>query len=54
MTKNPATIEDSDDVSMAALVMYRYGISGIPVVKQSKLVGIVTKSDIVFALAEEA
>lgn len=54
MTKNPATIEYSDDVSMAALVMYRYGISGIPVVKQSKLVGIVTKSDIVFALAEEA
>jgi len=54
MTKNPVTIDDSDDVSVAALVMYRYGISGIPVVKQSKLVGIVTKSDIVFALAEEA
>ncbi|TBR22069.1 MAG: CBS domain-containing protein [Candidatus Nitrosotenuis sp.] len=54
MTKNPVTIEYSDDVSMVALVMYRYGISGIPVVKQSKLVGIITKSDIVFALAEEA
>jgi len=54
MTKNPVTIGDSDDVSVAALVMYRYGISGIPVVKQSKLVGIITKSDIVFALAEEA
>ena len=54
MTKNPATITYSDDVSMAALVMYRYGISGIPVVKQSKLVGIITKSDIVSALAEEA
>jgi len=54
MTKNPVTIEDSDDVSMAALIMYRYNISGIPVVKQSKLVGIVTKSDIVFALSEEA
>lgn len=54
MTKNPVTIDGSDDVSVAALVMYRYGISGIPVVKQSKLVGIITKSDIVFALAEEA
>lgn len=54
MTKNPILIEDSDDVSMAALVMYRYGISGIPIVKQSNLVGILTKSDIVFALAEEA
>jgi len=54
MTKNPATIEYSDDVSMAALIMYRYNVSGIPVVKQSKIVGIITKSDIVFALAEEA
>lgn len=54
MTKKPVTIEHSDDVSMVALVMYRYGISGIPVVKQSNLVGIITKSDIVFALAEEA
>jgi CBS domain-containing protein len=39
---------------MAALVMYRYNISGIPVIKQSKLTGIITKSDIVFALAKEA
>ncbi|HEX9846603.1 MAG TPA: CBS domain-containing protein [Candidatus Nitrosotenuis sp.] len=54
MTKNPVTIESSDDVSMAALVMYRYNISGIPVIKQSKLAGIITKSDIVFALAKEA
>lgn len=54
MTKNPVTIEGSDDVSMAALIMYRYNISGIPVIKQSKLAGIITKSDIVFALAKEA
>ncbi|RJQ26272.1 CBS domain-containing protein [Candidatus Parcubacteria bacterium] len=54
MTKNPVTIESSDDVSMAALVMYRYNISGIPVIKQSRLAGIITKSDIVFALAKEA
>jgi CBS domain-containing protein len=39
---------------MAALIMYRYNISGIPVIKQSKLAGIITKSDIVFALAKEA
>lgn len=54
MTKNPVTIESSDDVSLAALVMYRYDISGIPVLKQSRLTGIITKSDIVFALAKEA
>lgn len=54
MTKNPVTVEPSDDVSIAALLMYRYDISGIPVVRQSKLVGIITKSDIVFSLANEA
>lgn len=54
MTKNPVTIEPQDDVSLAALLMYRYDISGIPVTRQAELVGIVTKSDIVSALAKEA
>lgn len=54
MSKNPVTINPSDDVSIAALIMYRYDISGIPVIAQSKLVGIVTKSDIVSSLAKEA
>lgn len=54
MTKNPVTIESTDDASLAALIMYRYGISGIPVVKSGKLAGILTKSDIISALAKEA
>lgn len=54
MSKNPVTIESTDDVSLAALIMYRYGISGIPVFRSGRLVGIVTKSDIVSALAKEA
>ena len=54
MTKNPVTIGPQDDVSLAALLMYRYDVSGIPVVNQSKMVGLITKSDIVFALADEA
>ena len=54
MSKNPVTVEPTDDVSLAALIMYRYGISGIPVLKSGKLVGLVTKSDIVSALAKEA
>ena len=54
MTKNPVTIETLDDVSLAALLMYRYDISGIPIVRNSKLAGIITKSDIVFELAKEA
>jgi CBS domain-containing protein len=53
MTKNPVIASPQDDVSLAALLMYRYDISGIPVVKQSRLLGIITKSDIVFALADE-
>lgn len=53
MTKNPVTMGPQDDVSLAALLMYRYDISGIPIVKNSKLVGIITKSDIVFELANE-
>lgn len=54
MTKNPVTMLPSDDISTAALLMYRYDISGIPVVQNSKLAGIVTKTDIVSELAKEA
>ena len=51
MTPNPVTIEVDDDVSTAALLMIRHGISGLPVVKGSLLAGIVTKTDIVRAIA---
>lgn len=54
MSRDPVTMGPSEDVSVAALIMYRYDISGIPVVRQSKIAGIVTKSDIVFSLAKEA
>ncbi|MEM2786012.1 MAG: CBS domain-containing protein [Candidatus Nitrosotenuis sp.] len=54
MTKNPVTMKPTDDVSLAALLMYRYDISGIPIMKNSKIAGIITKSDIVFELAKEA
>jgi len=53
MTSNPVTVEVSDDVSTASLLMIRYGISGLPVVKDSLLVGIITKTDIVKAIATE-
>lgn len=54
MTKNPVTMEPADDVSLAALLMYRYDISGIPIMRNSKIAGIITKSNIVFELAKEA
>jgi len=51
MATNPITIEADDDVKNAIARMIKNNISGLPVVKKSKLVGIITKSDIVAALA---
>lgn len=53
MTPNPVTVEVTDDVSSASLLMMRHGISGLPVVKGKLLTGIVTKTDIVKAIACE-
>ncbi len=52
MTSNPIIVKADEDVSVAVLLMIRNGISGIPVVKNSKLVGIITKADVVKAIAE--
>jgi CBS domain-containing protein len=53
MTPNPVTVDVSEDVSTASLLMIRHGISGLPVVKGTLLVGIITKTDIVKAIATE-
>jgi len=53
MTPNPVTVDVSEDVSTASLLMIRHGISGLPVVKGLLLVGIITKTDIVKAIATE-
>ncbi len=50
MTSNPVTVEEDEDVKKAIMLMIKHNISGLPVVKKSKLVGIITKSDIVTAL----
>ena len=51
MTPNPITVDAREDVSNVALLMIRHGISGLPVVRDSVLVGIITKTDIVRAIA---
>jgi CBS domain-containing protein len=51
MASNPITIEADKDVKLAITLMIKHNISGLPVVKKSKLVGIITKSDIVNVLA---
>jgi CBS domain-containing protein len=53
MSSNPIIVDADEDVGMAVLLMIRNGISGLPVVKNSKLVGIITKADIVKAIAEK-
>ena len=52
MASNPIIVKADEDVAIAVLLMIRNGISGLPVVKNSKLVGIITKADIVKAIAE--
>ena len=52
MASNPITVEADEDVNLAISLMIKHNISGLPVVKKSKLVGIITKSDIVRVLAE--
>ncbi|MCV0431700.1 CBS domain-containing protein [Nitrosopumilus sp.] len=51
MSTKPITINENDEVKQAITKMIKYDISGLPVVKNSKLVGIITKTDIVNALA---
>ena len=51
MTPKPITVEHNEDVSSAVLIMIRNGISGLPVIKKKFLCGIITKSDIVKAVA---
>ena len=53
MSSNPVTIDADEDVGVAVLLMIRNNISGLPVVKKSRLVGIITKADIVKAIAEQ-
>ncbi len=49
MIKQPVTVSPADDVEWAAQLIYKKKISGLPVVKNSTLVGIITESDILRA-----
>ena len=43
MIKDPITVDPDSDVELAAQLIYKYKIGGIPVVKRGKLVGIITE-----------
>ena len=51
MSTNPITVNKDNEVKVAITKMIKYNISGLPVLKNSRLVGIITKSDIVSTLA---
>lgn len=51
MTPDPYVIEANEDAAKAAEIMIEYGFSGMPVVEGERLVGIITKTDLVKGIA---
>lgn len=52
MIKNPITVSPGSDVEWAAQLIYKKKISGLPVVQDQILVGIITESDILRAFID--
>ena len=50
--KDPITVDADDDVEIAAQLIYRHKIGGMPVLHEGKLVGIITESDILRAFID--
>jgi acetoin utilization protein AcuB len=46
MIKDPIVVDPEDDIEIAALLIYRHKIGGMPVVKKGTVIGIITESDI--------
>ena len=46
MIKDPITVDPDDDIEIAAQLIYKNKIGGMPVVRGAQLVGIITASDI--------
>jgi chloride channel protein, CIC family len=53
MTPRPVTVRPHDPLSQVLYLLNRYKISRLPVVEQSKLVGIITRADIIRAESEQ-
>lgn len=52
MIKDPIQVSPDDDIEIAAQLIYKHKISGMPVVKNRRLVGIITESDILRAFID--
>ena len=53
MTPRPVTVHPSDPLSQVLYLLNRYSISRLPVVDRRKLVGIITRADIIRAEADK-
>ena len=54
MSANPITVTETAPAREIASIMYAHGIKRVPVVRDGKLVGIVTRADLVRALAQKS
>ena len=52
MIKDPIQVNPDDDIEIAAQLIYNHKISGMPVVKNRRLVGIITETDILRAFID--
>jgi acetoin utilization protein AcuB len=52
MTRNPLSVGPDDTIETAAQIMLQKKISGLPVVKDDRVVGILTESDLFRALCD--
>ena len=53
MSKNPITVTETTPAREIASLMHAHGIIRVPVMRDGKLVGIVTRTDVVRALAQK-
>ena len=51
MTENPETCTEDDSVEEVATAMHEHNVSRLPVVRDGKLVGIVSRADLVREIA---
>ena len=52
MIKDPITVGPDDDIEIAAQLIYKHKIGGMPVVQRGKLAGIITATDLLRAFID--